>query len=150
MESADFPESALAARSTPGKFPQGPRKSARLRVLIVDDEPLIRWSLTEALVDRGYEAASVGDARSATRACAAEPFDVVLLDLRLSDSTGLGLLARLLAIAPEARFILMTAFGTEETCERALRLGAVDVVHKPFEIGDMLRLVAAADRTPLC
>ena len=67
------------------------KKSPALRVLIVDDEPLIRWSLAETLAECGYEVAETGDGRGATRLLQDAPrqFDVVLLDYRLPDSEDL-------------------------------------------------------------
>ncbi|OFW21587.1 MAG: hypothetical protein A3H97_12750 [Acidobacteria bacterium RIFCSPLOWO2_02_FULL_65_29] len=115
-----------------------------LRVLVVDDEPLIRWSLSETLVDRGCETVEAADGRSALQAVSEtpNPFDVVLLDLRLPDSSDLGLLARLRALTPAAQVILMTAFGAPDVLQRALDLGASHVVTKPFEVADVAALVS--------
>ena len=66
------------------------KNSPRLRVLVVDDEPLIRWSLGETLEQSGHAVVEAGDAESAFRAVSAGgPFDVVLLDYRLPDSNDL-------------------------------------------------------------
>ncbi|MGE5242729.1 MAG: response regulator [Betaproteobacteria bacterium] len=122
------------------------KKSSALRVLVVDDEPLIRWSLAETLLDSGHEVLEAGDARSAVEAVREAPFpvDVVLLDYRLPDSNDLGLLASLRRLSPETRVILMTAFGTPEVVQGALKLGAFSVVHKPLEMNDLATLVARA------
>ena len=70
------------------------KHSPRLRVLVVDDEPLIRWSLAETLEQSGHAVVEAGDAASAIRTVSAgDPFDVVLLDYRLPDSNDLNLLA---------------------------------------------------------
>jgi DNA-binding NtrC family response regulator len=118
----------------------------------VDDEPLIRWSLAESLVDCGHEVTGVADGRSAIGALVAspEPFDVVLLDLRLPDSNDLSLLARIRRMSPRTQVILMTAFGSAETLQGALDLGAFQVVSKPFEIGELARLVLQAHGTSIC
>jgi DNA-binding NtrC family response regulator len=113
-------------------------------VLVVDDEPLIRWSLTETLSDRGYEVVEAADGRAAVRAVSASPFDVVLLDIRLPDSSDLTLLSRLRLLAPDARVILMTAHGTPEVVQKALDLGAFRVVSKPFEMSELAALVSQA------
>jgi two-component system, NtrC family, response regulator AtoC len=122
------------------------QKTPALRVLVVDDEPLIRWSLTETLTDRGYQVVESGDARSARSAVrdASRGFDVVLLDFRLPDSEDLGLLASLRQATPASQIILMTAFGTPEVVRGALDLGAYKVVSKPFEMNDLATLVAEA------
>jgi DNA-binding NtrC family response regulator len=121
------------------------RKSP-LRVLVVDDEALVRWSLAETLNDCGYHVVETGDARSARSAVrdASRAFDVVLLDFRLPDSEDLGLLASLRRSSPASRIILMTAFGTPEVVRGALDLGAFRVVIKPFEIHDLADLVTEA------
>jgi DNA-binding NtrC family response regulator len=118
-------------------------------VLIVDDEPLIRWSVAETLADRGCSVVETGDACGA-RAQAGNPglgFDVVLLDYRLPDSNDLGLLASLRALSPKAQIILMTAFGSPEVVRGALDLGAYRVIGKPFEMQTIADLVAQAYTT---
>ena len=129
-----------------GNIPQMARKSPRLRVLVVDDEPLIRWSLTETLEDSGHEVAEAADRASAARAVsgAAAPFDVVILDYRLPDSNDLSLLAAIRTLAPSTAVIMMTAFSTAEVTAGALQLGAYRVVPKPFEVHEMAALVLAA------
>lgn len=129
-----------------GDFPRAAGNSAGGCVLIVDDEPLIRWSLSETLAGSGYEILEAGDAQSALLVVAAArgPIDVVLLDFRLPDSNDLALLARLRGLLPESRIILMTAFGTPEMAQEARDLGAFDVVGKPFEMNELASLVRTA------
>jgi DNA-binding NtrC family response regulator len=117
----------------------------RTRVLVVDDEPLIRWSVSESLGERGYDVTEAGDAKGALATIAASaPFEVVLLDLSLPDSNDLGLLARLRRVAPHAHVILVTAHGTAEIERSAADLGAFAVVRKPFELSDLAAVVAHA------
>lgn len=120
-----------------------PKKSAMLRVLVVDDEPLIRWSLAQTLSDRGHVVVEAANA-SGTRAVLDEPFDVVLLDYRLPDSNNLALLASIRHRAPETSVILMTAFGAPDVIRGALELGVYRVVGKPFDMATMADLVAQA------
>jgi DNA-binding NtrC family response regulator len=117
-----------------------------MRVLVVDDELLIRWSLHEALAANGWSVTEAGDAQTALKALTdgAELPDVVLLDYRLPDSDDLRLLASVLKLAPEGQVILMTAYGTPEVAEGALQLGAYRVVAKPFEVDEMAALVRQA------
>jgi DNA-binding NtrC family response regulator len=118
-------------------------------VLIVDDETLIRWSLAESLESAGFTVTEAGTAREALQAllsCRSERC-VVLLDLKLPDSSDLGLLRQILASAPAARVILMTAHGTPEVLEEALQLGAFGVLTKPFDMNlivDRVREASAA------
>ena len=125
--------------------------SPPLRVLVVDDEPLIRWALVETLTDAGHEATEAGDAKAAIEALhtARAPFDVVLLDLRLPDASGLAVLAQVRRQWPETQVILMTAYGTSEVVADALDLGAFRVVPKPLEMSDLSDLVIEAHAASL-
>lgn len=116
-----------------------------LRILVVDDEALIRWSLCELLRTQGHsavEAASAGDARAALTDDM--PFDVVLLDYRLPDSNDLNLLAEIRRRMPTSAVVLMTAFGSSEVVHGALQLGAHRVVDKPFDMRDVESMVLNA------
>jgi len=116
------------------------------RILVVDDELLIRWSLSEALTAAGYavvEGRDAAEARQAIRDQDHKP-DVVVLDYRLPDSNDLGLLTTIRNELPTVPVILMTAYGTAEVVKGALDLGAYRVVSKPFEVHDMASLVTEA------
>ena len=127
-------------------FSQQAKKSAATRVLVVDDEPLVRWSVSETLSAHGYEVLEAGNARSALNAVAdpSRPIDVVFLDLKLPDCGDLQLLASMRRVSPMTPLILMTAHATPEIAADALRLGAIAVVEKPFEIDDLAPLVWSA------
>jgi DNA-binding NtrC family response regulator len=122
------------------------KKPAGLRILVVDDEPLIRWSVTETLTERGYAVVQAADASSARSAVFDDTFDVVLLDYRLPDSDDLSLLASIRREAPHAQVIMMTAFGRPDVIYAALDLGAYCVIGKPFEMQAVADLVAEAAR----
>jgi len=115
------------------------------RVLVVDDEPLIRWSVAESLSDAGFDVAQAADAAGALRsvADAVTPFQVVVLDLRLPDMDDLSLLKTLRQVMPETGLVLMTAFGTAEIVSEARALGA-SVLDKPFELAELRRVVFEA------
>ena len=134
----------MLSRSTHIAVGEAPRP----RVLVVDDEPLIRWSIAEALSASGYSVVEAGTGRGAMEelARASDAFGVVVLDLRLPDSDNLSLLTRLLDLAPRARIILMTAHGTDVVAEEAHARGAFGFVNKPFELSDMASMVEAASR----
>lgn len=121
-------------------------KNPRPFVLIVDDEALIRWSLSEGLSDSGYDVRMAGtgaDARAELDSLAGEPL-VVLLDLRLPDVSDLSLLSEIRAKRPDAPVIMMTAHGTPEDAAQAAALGVNRFVGKPFDVGEMVALVGAA------
>lgn len=140
---ANLPVKRPAQRVRPlGKFSDDPDFFPR-HVLVVDDELLIRWSVSETLSDLGYDVEQASDAAAALRAVstAALPFDVVVLDLRLPDMNDLSLLGTLRQLLPGAALILMTAFGTAEIVKDAQALGAA-VLSKPFELDELTRLVS--------
>jgi CheY-like chemotaxis protein len=128
-------------------FSRSPVESP-LRVLVVDDEPLIRWSVAETLGERGFEVVETGDALATRVAVRADPsFDVVLLDYRLPDSDDLSLLASIRHAVPSAQVIVMTAFGRPEVVQAALDLGAFQVISKPFAMETIAALVIEAARS---
>jgi DNA-binding NtrC family response regulator len=144
--SAAIPPSTLSTAVSPaGEFPERRKKSAG-RVLVVDDEPLVRWSIAETLRTHGREVVEAGDAHAAIAAVvdpATRP-DAVLLDLKLPDSDDLAVLASMRRLVPTSPVILMTAFGTPEVLDEARRLGAFTVLDKPFDLADLDRVIEQA------
>ena len=120
--------------------------SRLLRILIVDDEALIRWSLLETLSGCGHVVVEAGDAAGVLQAVAAAavPFDVVLLDFRLPDSNDLTLLTMLRRLTPQTPVIMMTAYGSADVLRGAIELGAFRVVGKPFEMNELTALIQEA------
>jgi DNA-binding NtrC family response regulator len=114
-----------------------------LRVLVVDDEPLICWSLAETLGDAGDIVTEAQSGNAAMRVVheAREPIDVVLLDYRLPDVHNLSLLSALRRLSPASRIILMSGEATLDLALRALALGASCVVRKPIDMRDVPALV---------
>jgi DNA-binding NtrC family response regulator len=120
-----------------------------LRVLVVDDEPLIRWSVAETLGQAGHQVTEAGDAAGAIQALSAGPApDVVLLDFRLPDSNDLTLLANVHRLAPSAAVVMMTALGVSEMISGAEALGASRIVDKPIDMRDLPAIVRAAADSP--
>jgi len=115
-------------------------------VLVVDDEPLVRWSVAETLEDSGYRVTQAGDALSAFEALNGKggAADVVLLDLRLPDSSDLGVLSMMRRLSPTTPIILMTAYGSNALRAEARRRGAYAVIDKPFDMSTLPPLVSEA------
>src|ERR1700686_4942095 len=136
----------VATHLEPGDFPHAAEKSTGARVLVVDDESLVRWSLAETLGASGYEVTEAKDGASAIQAFASlrGGTDVVLLDLRLPDVDDLRILAAMRQLSPEVPVIVMTAFGTPELLNDALRLGAFAVIDKPFDMSAVSPLIERA------
>jgi DNA-binding NtrC family response regulator len=117
-----------------------------VRVVVIDDEPLIRWSCAETLAAGGFRVIEA-DSRETALAVLADPgggADLVLLDLVLPDSRDLSLLALLRRLVPAVPIILMTAFPTPELVAEAQRLGAFAVIEKPFDLNGLVALVRQA------
>ena len=127
----------------------GVEMAARPLVLIVDDEPLIRWALAETLISCGCDIVEAGDAQSAVKVLTdgADRFDVVVLDYHLPDAHDLALLATTRRLSPGSQVIMMTAFITPDVAARALDLGACRVLHKPIEMDALAALVLEAYRS---
>jgi DNA-binding NtrC family response regulator len=125
------------------------RENSRpLRVLVVEDELLIRWSIAETLAQAGHTVIEADKGATAILALKdrAVAFDAIVLDYRLPDSNDLMLLATLRRLSPGSAVILMTAFGTPEIASAALDLGVFQVLHKPFDMHDLEPLVQHACR----
>jgi two-component system response regulator AtoC len=122
------------------------KNSPVLRVLVIEDELLIRWSIAETLMNAGYEVIEADSAAAAVRALMnpSAPVDAVLLDYRLPDSNDLTLLSTIRRLSPASAVVMMTAFGTPEVTKGALALGAYQVMNKPFDLYDLAPLLTKA------
>jgi DNA-binding NtrC family response regulator len=118
--------------------------AATLRVLIVDEDPLLRWALCETLGAAGMLVLQAARADAAVETLSSAPtgVDVVLLDCFLPDSRDFRLLGSLKKIAPETAVAVMSAFWNPDTVRDAWAAGADRVVSKPLEmheVSDLLR-----------
>src|SRR5437660_11119885 len=106
------------------------------RVLIVDDEPLIRQSLTGVLEDEGYHPTAVESGEECCRELQRASYDLVLLDVWLPGMDGLETLSRIQEIPFELRptVVIVSGHGTIETAVKATKLGAFDFLEKPLTI----------------
>ena len=124
--------------SARGKFPIVPGK-IHGRVLIVDDEALVCWSLAAGLRQAGFATDTASTAAEAIRLAGLRPHpDAVLVDARLHDCSALTLVRQLLSIAPGCRFLIMT------TDRHAVVPAPYDlvIVRKPFDLPDLVRQIS--------
>ena len=112
-----------------------------IRILIVDDERVIREVLSEALAMEGYEVASAEDGEAALREVQRRHFNLILTDLKMPRLGGLELLERIGQLKLSTIVIIMTGFGTVETAITAMKKGAYDYLLKPFKLEDVIRAV---------
>jgi two-component system response regulator AtoC len=110
------------------------------KIVIVDDDLSLCHFLRRTLTLKGYQVFTCQSGREALD-CIKEDCDLVLLDNRMPDLTGLEVLRELKKSFPKIPIIIMTAFGTTETAIEAMRLGAFDYVLKPFELEEIFALV---------
>ncbi len=112
-------------------------------VMLVDDEADMRWVLQTLLLDSGYQVTEAESGKTFRQAMLKPPPDVVLLDLKLPDASGLDLLSLIRQEWPRTQVIMLTGFASIETAMKAIQLGAYDYQQKPL---DYKRLRATIDR----
>jgi DNA-binding NtrC family response regulator len=120
------------------------------RVLVVDDEPNMRWVLQEALNKAGHTPHTVASGPEALTLLATTPIDLAILDLKLKGMDGLATLRALHQRWPEVVVIILTAYGTVATAVEALQGGATDYLRKPFDVEEILfKITRALERQAL-
>jgi two-component system response regulator AtoC len=120
---------------------------AGAKVLILEDEKLIRWSLRERLSREGHDVVEAETAREGLARLREDPFDLLLLDYKLPDKTGLDVLRTIRKTNRDTVVIMITAYGTIETAVEAMKLGAFEYLLKPFDMDEMALVVERALET---
>src|SRR5208283_2327581 len=115
-------------------------------VLIVDDEKHTREGLQQALAEN-YDVSVAASADEAFNLMDAQPFDVVLTDLRMPGKSGLKVIDRALALPNKPAVLMITAYGNVETAVEAMKRGAVDFLTKPVNIERLDVLIKRALKT---
>jgi DNA-binding NtrC family response regulator len=114
------------------------------RILIADDQEMMRDSLAATLAREGHEVVAAGDGPIAVSKLQAGRFDLLITDLKMPRMTGIELLAEAKKIRPDMPVVMMTAFATVQTAVEAMKFGAYDYIQKPFD-GDEIKILI--DRT---
>ena len=110
---------------------------AQKRILIVDDEKLVRWALNQKCAEFGYQTVEAENGEDALRMLQSETVDLVLLDVHLPDLSGIEVLEKLKQSGEMHSIIMMTADPQLDDVKAALRLGAYDFVSKPINFDEL-------------
>jgi DNA-binding NtrC family response regulator len=114
------------------------------RILIVDDDETVRWSYLRSLQGKSCNIATASDGEEALQSMEEDPYDVVLLDMRMPGQDGLSVLRTIKQKWPESEVVIITGYPTVDSAKEAVRLGAYDYVTKPVGPQDVISLTDGA------
>lgn len=114
------------------------------KVLVIDDEAIVRISSKRTLEPEGYEVKLAESGKEGTEMLETETFDLILLDLKMPDMDGIEVLKVIMERWPGTKVIIVTGYSTVETAVQALRLGAYNHIEKPFTPDSLLNAVHEA------
>ena len=124
--------------------PDGSPERAAVRILVVDDERLIRWALGQALSLHGCAVTEAANAQEAQAALRSNAFDAVVLDYCLPDTRDLELLRLVRTLSPRSHVVMMTAFGSPQMIDEATGLGVACVLEKPLDLEAACRVILSS------
>jgi CheY-like chemotaxis protein len=116
----------------------------RIRVLIVDDEPIVGKRLQPALRKHGFDVEVYQDPTQALRRFGEKEFDIVVTDLRMEEVDGIQVLEHIMSTSKNTRVVLITGYATVEVAREALVKGAFDFIAKPFKPKDLTAVINKA------
>ncbi|MCJ7546715.1 MAG: sigma-54 dependent transcriptional regulator [Deltaproteobacteria bacterium] len=119
-------------------------KGDKGHILVVDDEPSMRTTLSILLKREGYQVSLAGSGAEALPLLAPGEYDMILTDLKMEGMDGIELLRHIKAVDPQAEVLIFTAYGTIASAVEAMKLGAYDYIGKPFDEEELLLKVARA------
>ncbi|MBL7048504.1 MAG: sigma-54-dependent Fis family transcriptional regulator [Nitrospira sp.] len=114
------------------------------KILVIDDEPIIRTSCERCLKPEGYEIKTTATGAEGLEFLKNEPFDLVLLDLMMPDMDGMEVLQMIKKTYPSIKVIMITGYSTVDTAVDTLRMGAFNYLQKPFNPDTLLNAVKDA------
>jgi DNA-binding NtrC family response regulator len=120
-----------------------------VRIMIVDDEAVVRRSLGGWLAEEGYQVDTAASGKEALEALGRDDWDIFILDIKMPGIDGIELQRRIQEIHPEATVIIMTAYASVDTAVEAMKQGAYDYIVKPFDpeaLGNLVRKAAERKR----
>ncbi|MCH8158208.1 MAG: sigma-54-dependent Fis family transcriptional regulator, partial [Nitrospinae bacterium] len=107
------------------------------RLLVVDDKESMRSLLYEAFIDRGYTIDTAADGSEAIDLIYTNYYDIIITDLKMPEKDGIDVLRAARSTSIDTQVIIITAYGTMETAVEAMRLGAYDIIAKPFQLAEI-------------
>jgi DNA-binding NtrC family response regulator len=110
-------------------------------ILVVDDEPIVRESIRDWLIDAGYQVFTAETGEQGLEMIKKHDFGVLVIDVRLPGMTGIALLEEVKAIKPQIKSVVITAYPTAEVAAEAKKLGAIDYLIKPIAPDDLEQLI---------
>lgn len=110
-------------------------------ILIVDDEKVVSDFLLRLFKLKSMTAKAVDDGFEAIRLASQEKFDLVFLDVRMPKINGLEIFRKMRQAAPDSKYVMMTGYAVDDLLEQAKKEGAVDSLKKPFDIGEIERVL---------
>jgi len=117
---------------------------AKEKILVVDDEASHRTMLNAVLTSEGYQISEADDGKAAIEAAEGEFYDLILMDVRMTELDGIEAMQEIKKISPAIPMIIMTAYGSVETAVDALKSGAYDYLTKPLDIEELKILIHKA------
>jgi DNA-binding NtrC family response regulator len=115
---------------------------ARIRILILDDEPIVGERLKDSLERDGFVVDALTSSHRAIQKLKEEDYDVLVTDLKMSPPDGLEVLRTAREIRPGIKSIVITGFATKDTARDAMQSGAVEFIAKPFKMSQLKKLIA--------
>ena len=113
-------------------------------VLLVDDEEVFTRNIAKLLAHRGYRVTAVNSGDAAIRALEEQPFDVLVLDLKMPGLDGIATFREMLKLGLSVETIILTGHGSIDTAIEAVKLGAHDYLTKPCEIEELVAKIESA------
>lgn len=119
-------------------------EAKKSKILVVEDEGIVRESLRDWLTEDGYDVECVDTGEGALEIIKKEEIAVVVLDLRLPGIDGLQVFEKAKEIKPETKGVIITAFPSKETLDKGRRLGILNYLSKPLKVEDLEKIISAA------
>jgi len=113
----------------------------KIRIIVIDDEPLMRVTVHDAMAAEGYEVVSAETGKKGIELLRETEWDILITDLRLPDMDGIQILKEVKSLNPETQVILITAYGSIDSAVTAMKEGASDYLTKPFSMDELLLII---------